>query len=315
MVQLLEQQVIKKKKSLLNQLKGSWQLYVMFFLPLMYVVIFKYYPMLGAQIAFKDFKVSKGIWGSEWVGVEHFVRFFQSYQFRRVILNTLGLSLYQIVAGFPLPILLAISLHYTRNKFYKKIVQMVTYAPHFISVVVMVGIILQFLNPRYGMVNEVIKLFGGEGVDFMGNPNMFSSVYVWTGVWQNLGYGSIIYLAALAGVSPELHEAAIVDGASLVKRIIYIDLPGILPTAIILLIMRMGYILDAGFQKILLMQNPLNQRTSETIATYVYKVGLQSGRPDFSYATAIGLTKSVISLVIIVAVNKFAKSFSETSLW
>ncbi|QUI25623.1 sugar ABC transporter permease [Vallitalea pronyensis] len=295
--------------------KSSWQLYVMFLLPLMYILIFKYYPMLGTQIAFKDYKLSKGIWGSEWVGLDHFLRFFKSYQFNRVVFNTLRLSLYAIIAGFPLPIILAISLNYTRKKTYKKLVQMVTYMPHFISVVVMVGIILQFLNPRYGMVNALIVALGGQGIDFMGKPGLFGSVYVWSGVWQNLGYGSIIYLAALAGVSPELHEAAIMDGASLIKRIRHIDIPGIMPTAIILLIMRMGHILDVGFQKILLLQNPMNLRTSETIATYVYKVGLQAGRPDFGYATAIGLSKSVISLVILILVNRFAKRYSETSLW
>lgn len=293
----------------------SWQLHVLFFLPLMYVLVFKYYPMYGAQIAFRDFVASKGVLGSEWVGLEHFIRFFQSYDFWRILGNTLELALYQLAVGFPFPIILALSLNYVRSGRFKRSVQMITYAPHFISVVVMVGIILQFLDPRTGMINNMLGLLGLKPIHFMADPALFKSIYVWSDIWQNVGWGCIVYLAALASISPTLHEAAVVDGASIIRRIWHVDIPGILPITIILLILNTGNLMDLGFEKVLLMQNPLNLSASEIIDTYVYKVGLSSAVVNFSYATAIGLFKSVINLTLLVLLNQAARKVGQESLW
>lgn len=295
--------------------KKSWQLQVLFLLPLIYLLVFKYYPMYGAQIAFRDFVGTKGITGSDWVGVKYFVRFFHSYEFWRVLNNTIGLALYQLLAGFPFPILLALSLNYVRHARFKKSVQMITYAPHFISVVVMAGIILQLLDPRTGLVNKIIMAIGLDPIHFMARPDLFKSIFVWSDIWQNVGWGCIIYLAALSSVDPTLHEAAIVDGASKLRRIWHIDLPGILPIAVILFILNVGNLMDIGFEKVLLLQTPLNLRTSEVIDTYVYKVGLASNLVNFSYASAIGLFKAVVNLILIVLINSAAKRLRQESLW
>ncbi|WP_407083071.1 ABC transporter permease [Paenibacillus aurantius] len=303
------------RPSPLKKMKKVWRLYVLISLPLIYLLLFKYWPMYGAQIAFKNYIVTKGIWGSEWVGLKHFIRFFESYEFWRIIRNTITLSLYSLAAGFPFPILLALSLNYVRNERFKKSVQMITYAPHFISVVVMVGIILELLDPRNGIVNTVLKLFGLQPVNFMGIPEYFKSIYVWSGIWQSVGFSCIIYLAALSSIDPALHEAAVVDGASKLQRMRHIDLPGLMPIAIIMLILNTGHMLDVGFEKVLLMQNPLNMRTSEVIDTYVYKVGLASQAVNYSYSSAIGLFKSLINLILLVAVNKIAQRTNQSSLW
>ncbi|RXZ80018.1 sugar ABC transporter permease [Paenibacillaceae bacterium] len=297
------------------RMRKVWQLYVLIALPVLYIIIFKYVPMYGAQIAFKDFIVTKGIWGSEWVGLKHFIRFFHSYEFVRVMKNTLVLSLYSLIAGFPFPIILALSLNMVRNRFFKKSVQMVTYAPHFISVVVMVGILFELLDPRHGIVNQILNAFGLEPINFLGNPDYFKSIYVWSGIWQSVGFSCIIYLAALSGIDPSLHEAAVVDGANKWKRIWHIDIPGIMPIAIILLILNTGSMLEIGYEKVLLMQNPLNMRTSEIIDTYVYKVGLLSEAMNYSYSAAIGLFKSVIGFILIYGVNKIAQKTNQASLW
>lgn len=302
------------EKTFWKDVKKSWQLYVLFILPLMYIIIFKYFPMYGASIAFKNFSPIQGITGSEWAGFDHFKRFFESYEFGRIFKNTLFLSIYQLVAGFPLPIILALSLNYVRHQRFKKSVQMITYAPHFISVVVIVGIILIFLDPR-GPVNDILSFFGIGPIHFMGEASLFKSIFVWSGVWQNIGFGCIIYLAALSGVSPEMHEAAIVDGASKLQRIWYIDIPSILPIAIILLILEMGNILDIGFEKVLLMQNSLNISSSEIIDTYVYQVGLAAAIPQYSYASAIGLFKAVIAFILIIGTNRLSKKAGQESLW
>lgn len=305
----------KKKIGIIHEIKSKWQLYLLLLIPVVYVLIFHYGPMYGIQIAFRNYNPVLGISKSKWMGFAHFERFFKSYQFWLLMKNTLGISLYNLLVSTPIPIMLAICLNYLNHKFYKKTVQMVTYAPHFISTVVVVGILAQILSLRSGFVNNFIELLGGERVNFMGIPGYFKSLYVWSGVWQEVGWGSIIYLAALAGVDPQLHEAAIMDGASKIKRIWHIDIPGILPTFIILLILHVGKIMNVGFQKIYLMQNPMNLEASEVIDTYVYTVGLNSGIPNYSYSTAIGLFKSVIALILIVSVNKIAKKVSETSLW
>ncbi|WP_310943917.1 ABC transporter permease [Paenibacillus doosanensis] len=310
-----EVSVAAKSGAPFKKIRKVWRLYVLIALPLIYIIIFKYIPMYGAQIAFKNFIVTKGIWGSEWVGLKHFIRFFNSYEFWRLMNNTIVLSVYSLVAGFPFPIILALSLNYVKNKLFKKSVQMVTYAPHFISVVVMVGLILEMLDPRNGIVNALLKLVGLQTVNFMGVPEYFKSIYVWSGIWQSVGFGCIIYLAALASIDPSLHEAAVVDGASKLRRMWHIDIPGIMPIAIIMLIMNTGHMLDVGFEKVLLMQNPLNLRTSEVIDTYVYKVGLTSQAINYSYSSAIGLFKSVINLILLVVVNKIAQKTKQASLW
>lgn len=301
--------------ALLRSMKKGWQLYVLMLLPVLYIVIFKYVPMYGALIAFKNFVPSKGILGSEWVGLKYFQRFFESYEFWRIMKNTIWLSLYQLVVGFPFPILLALCLNYVKHAFFKKSVQMITYAPHFISVVVMVGIIFQVLDPRTGVVNSILQFMGMEPINFLGNPGYFASLYVWSGLWQNVGFSCIIYLAALSSIDPSLHEAAVMDGASKVRRMMHIDLPGILPIAIILLILDTGRILDTGFEKVLLMQNPLNLNVSEVIDTYVYKVGLASTAINYSYSTAIGLFKSIISLILLLFVNRLSKKVGQEGLW
>jgi putative aldouronate transport system permease protein len=300
---------------IMGQIKRGWRLYVLLVLPLIYLIVFKYYPMYGAQIAFKDFFPTKGISGSEWVGLKHFIRFFNSFEFARLMQNTLLLSLYSLLAGFPLPILLALSLNYTRNKFFKKSVQMITYAPHFISVVVMAGIILALLDPGRGLVNHLFNALGFESVNFMAKPDYFKSIFVWSDVWQNTGFSCIIYLAALSGIDPALHEAAIMDGATKIRRMWHIDLPGIMPIAIILLILNTGHVLDIGFEKVLLLQNALNLRTSEVIDTYVYKVGLTSQAVNYSYSAAIGFFKSIIGFILLITINKIAQKIKQASLW
>ncbi|MFE5317530.1 ABC transporter permease [Paenibacillus sp. NPDC056579] len=304
-----------RSKSPFSKIRKGWRLYALIALPLIYILIFKYVPMYGAQIAFKNFIVTKGVLGSEWVGFKHFIRFFNSYEFWRLMSNTIVLSVYSLIAGFPFPIILALSLNYVRHKFFKQSVQMITYAPHFISVVVMVGIILEMLDPRNGIVNTILRFIGLDTINFMGVPEYFKSIYVWSGIWQSVGFGCIIYLAALSGIDPSLHEAAVVDGATKVQRMWHIDIPGIMPIAIIMLIMNTGHMLDVGFEKVLLMQNPLNLRTSEVIDTYVYKVGLASQALNYSYSSAIGLFKSVINLILLIIVNKIAQKTKQASLW
>lgn len=305
----------KLKKSLSKEMLKIWQLYLLMLLPLLYLLIFKYIPMYGAQIAFRDFSPIKGVWESNWVGFHYFNRFFHSYQFWPVIRNTVALSFYQLIAGFPFPIILALSLNYVTNIRFKKTVQMVTYFPHFISVVVMVGIIYQVLDPRIGIVAEIVKLFGGSPDNYLGKADLFQSIYVWSGVWQNVGFDCIIYLAALSTIDPAQHEAAVMDGASKLRRMWHIDLPGILPIAIILLILNVGHMLEIGFEKVYLLQNPLNLQTSEVIDTYVYKVGLTSQVVDFSYASAIGLFRNVINLFLLIGVNQISKKLGQESLW
>ncbi len=300
---------------LLVQMRRRWQLYLLLALPLAYIIVFHYVPMVGAQIAFRDYSARGGVWGSEWIGLENFQRFFDSYLFGRLIMNTLTLGLYTLVASFPIPIILALSLNQVRNQAFKKTVQMVTYAPYFISVVVMVGLMLQFMNPRFGIVGQLLEAMSGKEVNLLSDPNWFQSIFVWSGVWQGMGFATVIYLAALTAIDPSLHEAAVVDGASRVQRIRHIDMPGIMPVASILFILNIGNFLNIGFEKVLLLQNPLNTGVSEIIDTYVYKVGLASTALDFSYATAIGLFKGIIALFLVVGANYAAKRLGQEGLW
>lgn len=309
-----ESRALSRKQNL-RDAKINYQLYLIILLPVIWLVVFKYIPMVGVQIAFRDFQSTQGIFGSEWVGFKHFINFFNNYQFYDIIRNTLVISFYQLIAGFPLPIILALALNSTIRTKFKKFVQMITYMPHFISVVVLVGMIIQFTSPRVGIVNNFITSLGFEAIDFMSRPELFSSLYVWSGVWQSCGWGTIIYLAALASVDTELHEAATIDGASRFKRVQHIDLPMIVPTMATMLILNFGRIMDLGFEKVYLMQNSLNTSASEVISTYVYKVGLASSFPDYSYASAVGLFNSAINLVLILIVNNLSRKFTETSLW
>lgn len=294
---------------------SKWRLYAFLLIPLIYIIIFAYVPMVGAQIAFRDYDFTLGIWGSEWVGWKNFERFFRYHDFWKILWNTLSVSLYSLIAGFPLPIILALILHSFPGKRYTKVVQTVMYMPHFISVVVMVGMIMQMFNPLSGVFGLAYQSITGDMMpDIFANPNAFSHIYVWSGIWQGLGWNSIIYMAALSGVDMQLHESAQIDGATRLQRVLHIDLPAVLPTACILLIMNAGGIMNVGFEKVLLLQNDLNRSRSEVISTYVYKVGLMSGG-DFSYATAVGLFNSVVNFALLIIVNFVSKRLGETSLW
>lgn len=296
-----------------RSLKKYWQYYVLLLPAMAFFIIFCYGPMYGAQIAFRNFNARDGITGSPWVGLAHFTRFFNSPYFGKLLRNTLTISLYGLVAGFPLPIILALSLNELKNQKIKKFAQTVTYAPYFISVVVMCGMLISFLSPSSGIVNKVITAFGGEPVSFLTKAGMFPSIYVWSGVWQGTGWGSVIYFAALSGVDPQLLEAATLDGATRWQKIRYINIPTLMPTIVIMLIMNCGNLLSVGYEKIYLLQNSLNMETSEVISTYVYKTGLVSAQ--YSYSTAIGLFNSVINLIMLVLVNTFSRKVSENSLW
>jgi putative aldouronate transport system permease protein len=269
--------------------------------------------MTNAILAFKNYNVIKGVWGSDWAGLKYFELFFHNPAAVSLIKNTLYISLYQLAVSFPIPIVLALALNEVRSVRFRKVVQMVTYAPYFISTVVMVSMIMLFLSPRLGIINTILGGLGMESINFLGEAGLFRSIYVWSDVWQTMGYSAVIYLAALAGVDPSLYEAAKVDGASRLQKIINIDLPGLMPAAIIILILSVGNIMGIGFEKIYLLQNPLNLSTSEIISTYVYKIGLLNA--NYSFATAVGLFNSVINLILLVCVNEIAKRVSNNSLW
>ncbi|WP_410513813.1 ABC transporter permease subunit [Paenibacillus sp. BR2-3] len=299
-------------KTSFRKILGSYQLYLLVLPVVVYFVLFQYVPMYGVLIAFKDFSPTKGILGSPWVGFEHFQRFFDSYSFWTIIKNTLGLSVVSLVVGFPLPIILALLMNQLMVKRFKKFVQTVLYAPHFISIVVLVGMMFVFLSQN-GVVNTMISSAGGERISFMSDPAWFKPLYILSGVWQETGFACIIYLAALSGVNPETHEAAIVDGANKWQRILNVDIPVLIPTAVILLILACGNIMNVGFEKAYLMQTPLNQPSAEIISTYVYKVGLQQAQ--YSFSAAVGLFNSVINLILLLFVNGIAKRLSGSGLW
>lgn len=303
-----------KRRKLKTRMKNSWQLYLLLVLPITYMLVFHYYPMLGLQIAFKRFSPLEGIWGGTYVGLDYFRRFVTSYRFTQIMGNTLILSAYTVVAAVPFPVFLALSLNAVRSKYYKKTVQLVSYMPHFISVVVIVSMMIQIFNPRSGFISVLAGIVGLRIPDLFGQPGAFSHLYVWSNVWQNAGYGSIIYLAALSNVDPQLHEAAIIDGASRFQRVRFIDFPAIIPTASIMFILNMGRVMSIGFEKAFLMQNPLNISSSEIVSTFVYKIGL-TGATDYSYATAIGLFNSLINLVLIISANHLSKKTSGSGLF
>ncbi|OPH59741.1 sugar ABC transporter permease [Paenibacillus ferrarius] len=298
---------------LTNDLKKNRAIYLMVLPVVLYFFIFKYFPMYGAVIAFKDFSPAKGIWGSDWVGFVHFKDFFQSYYFLRVLRNTFLISFYQLVFGFPAPIILALLLNEIRQKLFKSIIQTVSYLPHFISIVVISGLIIDFTN-RGGIANSIITFFGGQDTALLNDAGNFRSIFVSTSVWQELGWSSIIYLAALSGINPELYEASRVDGAGRFRQIWSVTLPGLIPTIMILLILRIGGLMEVGFEKIVLLYNPNTYETADVISSFVYREGLAQGN-DYSYTTAVGLFQSMINFILLISANSISRRFSGSRLW
>lgn len=300
-------------KRLCHDLRRNWLLWVMFLPVFIYYVVFCYQPMYGILMAFKNYKVKLGIWNSPWVGFKHFERFFSAYNFGGLIKNTLGISVYSLAIGFPAAILFALMLNYLRVNKLKKTVQMVSYAPHFISTVVICGMITILLDTNSGIVNLLLNALGYESVSFLSEPKMFKTIYVLSGVWQSMGWSSIIYISALAGVDYQMHEAAIIDGASKLQRIRHIDLPSIKGTIIMLFILNLGSLMNVGFEKVYLLQNDLNISASDIISTYTYRVGLVDS--SFEYSTAVSLFNTVINMVILITSNYISRKVADESLW
>ena len=302
-----------KKQSFKAYMKGHYDLYLLLLPAILYTAVFLYIPMYGVLMAFQDYSPVKGIMGSNFVGLKHFKKFFSTYMAKQIISNTVILSGYSLLASFPFPVILALMLNYCVNRRFGKIVQTVTSMPYFISVMVLVGMMNIFFSTNYGVVNTVLQALGIEPFSFMSSEKSFRHMYVWSGIWQGMGYSSFIYFAALSGIDPTLYEAAELDGASKLQRIRYIDLPSIMPTVIIMLIMSAGNLMSIGFEKAYLMQNDRNSGVSEIIATYVYKVGLIDAR--YSFSAAINLFNSAINFVILIVINKISRKLSDTSLW
>jgi putative aldouronate transport system permease protein len=298
--------------NIIRSVRRNWELYIFVLPAVLLIFCFHYIPMYGIQIAFKNFSPAKGIWGSPWVGLEQFARFFRSFQSKTVITNTLFLSLYGLAAGFPLPIMLALLMNSLRSARYKRIMQTVTYMPHFISTVVLVSMVTIFFSPS-GLAGGISRALGFEPKNIMGIANFFPHLYVWSGVWQNMGWSSIIYLAVLSAIDPSLYEAATIDGCGKLQKILYIDLPSIVPTITILLILSAGNILSVGFEKAFLMQNSLNLSRSEVISTFVYKVGIQS--TQYSFSAAVGFFNTIVNFIVLITVNTLSRRISENSLW
>jgi putative aldouronate transport system permease protein len=296
-----------------GRIRRNWGLYVLLLPAVVLLLCFTYKPMYGVIIAFKDYSPASGITGSPWAGLKYFEKFFHSYQFTATIKNTVIISIYSLIVTFPLPLILALMINQMRVNRFKRVFQTVTYMPHFISTVVMVGLLLILLSPSNGLAGNIYHLFGAAAPNLMASADLFSSVYVWSDVWQHAGWDSIIYIAALSAVDPSLYEAATVDGAGRWHKIRFIDIPMLMPTAITLLILRVGGLLGVGFEKVYLMQNNLNISNSEVISTYVYKIGLLSSQ--YSFSAAINLFNTIINFILLILVNRIAKKFSESSLW
>lgn len=285
----------------------------MLIIPFLYYVVYRYIPMYGVIIAFKKFSIARGVMRSDWVGLKWFLQFFRSYYFSRLVRNTFLISLYSLLFGFPVPIIFALMLNEVRQLGYKRMVQTISYLPHFISVVIVVGMMVSFLSPAGGLVNVVIERLGGETKSFMSDLRWFRALYVGSGIWQQFGFGSIIYLAAIAGINVELYDAAEADGCTRLQKIRHITIPGIASTIMILLILRMGRMLSVGFEKVLLMYSEATYEVADVISTYVYRRGIIGG--EYSFATAVGLFNSVVNLVFLTVFNWLARKYSETSLW
>ena len=297
-----------------RRLKNDWQIYLLIAPAVIYLIMFHYLPIYGVQIAFKNFLPVKGIFGSEWVGLQHFKNFFESYYCGRLFSNTLLLNIFGLICGFPLPIILALMMNQVTHKKFKSFLQTTLCAPHFISVVVLAGMLYLFLSPTNGMINKLIEACGGTPIFFLNEPDWFRPIYILSGMWQGAGWGAIMYMAALSGIDTQLYEAATMDGANKWHKIWYIDIPGILPIIITMLILNTGGLLSSEFQKTLLLQTAGNIATSDTIGVYVYTAGLEGAQ--FSYTTAIGLMLNVINFIILIVVNKIAKTVDESQgLW
>ena len=296
-----------------KSIRSNWDLYLLILPVLAYFIIFYYWPIYGVQIAFKRFSPVLGISGSPWAGFVHFERFFKSYYFGRLIKNTVGISAYSIIIGIPVPVILAIMFNELRSQHYRSFVQTISYAPNFLSMVVLVGMVLFFLSPSNGVINALLSRFGLERINFIAKPKLFWHIYVWSGVWQTVGWGSIIYTAAISGIPQEQYEAAVIDGASRIRCIAHVTIPGIMPTVIIISILSIGSIMAVGFEKIFLLQNSMNVSASEVISTYVYKSGIEGAQ--FSFSAAVGLFNNLVNFVILAAVNGIARRLGEISLW
>ena len=301
------------KKRLLKDLRWNWILYLMVIPVIVYYITFSYRPMYGIIMAFKDYKIKEGITGSPWVGLKHFERFFGAYNFIHLLKNTWTLSTYYLLVSFPVPIIFALILHYSTRPHLKKIVQMVSYAPHFISTVVICGMIRLFMGSDTGIFNIVLGLFGVEPVAFLSKAEWFKHIYVWSGVWQGMGWSAIIYISSLSGVDYALHEAAIIDGATKIQRMRYVDLPSIKSTIVMLLIMSIPGLVSVGFEKVYLLQNDLNITASSVISTYVYEQGMLEA--NYSYSTAVGLFNTVLSLILLIGANTFCKKVLDESIF
>lgn len=299
-------------KEIFKDLKVNRQVYIMAIPVIAFYIIFHYMPMYGIVIAFKDFSPFKGIMGSPWAGLKYFKEFFGSYQARRVIQNTILLSFYEILWGFPAPIILALLLNEVSHKFYKKIIQTVSYLPHFISLVVICGMILDF-TATDGAINDIVAMLGFQRTNFMMKPEFFRGIFVGSGIWQGVGWGSIIYLSAIAGIDPTMYEAAVIDGAGRFKQLIHITLPSISSTIIVLFIMRIGHVMSIGWEKVILLYNPMVYDTADIISSYIYRRGLLES--SYSLSAAVGLFNSLINFTLIIIANKISKTFSESSLW
>ena len=297
---------------LVDELKRRWQLYLMLVLPLAYLIIFCYVPMGGVIIAFKDYSIRGGIWGSDWVGFKHFINFFNTPDFFKLLRNTLILSLYNLVITFPMPIILALAVNELKSKAYKKVVQMVTYLPYFISIVVVVSILQDFTSAD-GVLTQLAAALGDTGGALWSRPEWFRTLYIGSNIWQHLGYNSIIFISALAAIDQELYEAAVIDGAGRWKQTLYITLPELSSTIVVLLILRLGQIMNVGYEKTILMYSPATYETADVIASYVYRVGIEDA--DYGYSTAINFFNSVVNFLVLFVANAISRKLSETSLW
>ncbi|MDF2921442.1 MAG: sugar transporter permease [Paenibacillaceae bacterium] len=287
-------------------------LYIMMIPVIVFYVVFHYAPLYGAVIAFKDYSPVKGVFGSEWVGLEHFRSLFESYYFRRILQNTVLISIYSLLFAFPAPVILALMINEVRNRTFKRTVQTITYMPYFVSLVVICGIIKDFTNSG-GLINQLVVALGGDGLALLQKPNLFRPIYIVSEIWQKIGWESIIYIAALMGIDQEQYEAARIDGASRLKQIWHITLPGIMPTIVIMLILRMGHMLNVGFEKIILLYNPVTYETADVISSFVYRKGLLEF--GWSFSSAVGLFNSVINLLLLILANQISRKISESSLW
>ena len=308
--------VTKSKVKFSVYMKKYWQLYVMLFLPLLYLLIFKYFPMVYVQIAFKKYSIVQSVWEMPWAknhGFEYFIKAFSNNDFKYALKNTLVLNILDLIFGFPAPILFALILNELCFVRYKKVVQTIAYMPHFLSWVIIYSLALQLLAPNAGLINMVIQRFGGEAIPFLNDEAHWIRSYIGFGIWQNFGWGSIIYLAAIAGINPELYEAASVDGAGRFRKIWHITLPGIKPTIVVLLIMSLGNILGGGFDRPFAFQNNLVMRVADVIATYVYRVGIKG--LQFSLTTAVGLFQSVVGVIFLLLANWLSRKLGERGIW